>query len=148
MTGLHHVFSALEIELIAENGTNVYNAMITGAVVAQGAAALAVALKTKDQKKKALYISSALPAFLGITEPAIFGVNLRYFKPFIFGCIGGACAGMFAGIMHMAGTGMGVTAVPGVLLYLNGQLMLYIILQIIAFGVSFSLTYFLFDTEE
>lgn len=148
VTGLHHVFSALEIELIAENGTNVYNAMITGAVVAQGAAALAVALKTKDQKKKALYISSALPAFLGITEPAIFGVNLRYFKPFIFGCIGGACAGMFAGIMHMAGTGMGVTAVPGVLLYLNGQLMLYIILQIIAFGVSFSLTYFLFDTEE
>lgn len=148
VTGVHHIFSGLEIELLAENGNNVYNAMITGAIVAQGAAALAVAVKTKNQKKKALYMSSALPAFLGITEPAIFGVNLRFIKPFIFGCIGGACSGMFAGMMHMAGTGMGVTALPGVLLYLNGQLVLYIILLIIAFGVSFGLTYFLFNTEE
>lgn len=148
VTGVHHVFSALEIELLAENSRNVYNAMITGAIAAQGAATIAVALKTKNTKKKALYMSSALPAFLGITEPAIFGVNLRLIKPFVFACIGGAASGLFAGIMHMAATGMGVTVLPGILLYLDGQLAQYIVLLAIGIGVSFTLTYLFYKAEE
>ena len=70
-----------------------FNDIITGAIVAQGEAAIAVALRTQNKKKRAMYISSIIPAFLGITEPVIFGINLRFVKPFICGLIGGACAG-------------------------------------------------------
>ncbi|MBE6050275.1 MAG: PTS sugar transporter subunit IIA [Clostridium sp.] len=148
VSGIHHVFNALEVELISSTGVNPFNAIITGAIVAQGAAAFAVALKTKDPKKRSLYISSAVPAFLGITEAAIFGVNLRFIKPFIFACIGGAAAGLFSGIIKLAGTGMGVTALPGILLYLNTNIVGYFIAMAIAIAVSFILTYTLFKTEE
>lgn len=97
VTGVHHALNALEVELLSSTGKDAFNAMITCGIVAQGAAALAVAVKTKDKKKRSLYISSAIPAFLGITEPAIFGVNLRFIKPFIFGCAGGAVGGMLSG---------------------------------------------------
>lgn len=147
VTGVHHALSALEVELLASTGKNAFNAIITCGIVAQGAASLAVAIKTKDKKKRSLYISSAVPAFLGITEPAIFGVNLRFIKPFIFGCVGGAAGGMLASILKLAGTGMGITALPGVLLYLNG-IAGYIIINLVAIAVSFSLTFFLFKTEE
>lgn len=83
-----------------------FNDIITGAIVAQGEAAIAVALRTQNKKKRAMYISSIIPAFLGITEPVIFGINLRFVKPFICGLIGGACAGATASIMQLAGTGM------------------------------------------
>ncbi|NFO11308.1 PTS sugar transporter subunit IIA [Clostridium botulinum] len=147
VTGIHHAFSALEVELLATTGTNAFNAMITCGIVAQGAAAVAVALKTKDKKKRSLYISSAIPAFLGITEPAIFGINLRFIKPFVFGCIGGAAGGMLAGILKLAGTGMGVTALPGTLLYMN-SLPQYLLINGVAIAVAFCLTYFLFKAEE
>ena len=116
VTGVHHALSALEVELISTTGLNPFNAMITCGIVAQGAAAVAVALKTKDKKKRSLYISSAVPAFLGITEPAIFGINLRFIKPFVYGCIGGAVGGMLAGMLHMAGTGKGITTLTRIFL--------------------------------
>jgi len=143
VTGVHHALSALEVELISTTGLNPFNAMITCGIVAQGAAAVAVALKTKDKKKRSLYISSAVPAFLGITEPAIFGINLRFIKPFVYGCIGGAVGGM----LHMAGTGMGITAIPGILLYMN-NIGGYLLINGVAMAVAFCLTYFFFKTEE
>lgn len=147
VTGIHHAFSALEVELISTTGVNPFNAMITCGIVAQGAAAVAVALKTKDKKKRSLYISSAVPAFLGITEPAIFGINLRFIKPFVFGCIGGAAGGAIAGMLNMAGTGMGITALPGILLYMN-NVVGYLIINGVSIAVAFCLTFFLFKTEE
>ena len=147
VTGIHHAFSALEVELLATTGANPFNAMITCGIVAQGAAAVAVALKTKDKKKRSLYISSAIPAFLGITEPAIFGINLRFIKPFVFGCLGGAAGGMISGILKLAGTGMGVTALPGALLYIN-DIIPYIIINSVSIIVAFCLTYFFFKVEE
>lgn len=148
VSGIHHVFNALEVELLSSTGINPFNAIITGGIVGQGAAALAVAFKTKDKKKRSLYISSAVPAFLGITEPAIFGVNLKFIKPFVFGCVGGASAGLFSGIIHLAGTGMGVTALPGVLLYLNTNVVGYLVACLIAIAVAFVLTFIFFKTEE
>lgn len=147
VTGVHHALSALEVELISTTGLNPFNAIITCGIVAQGAAAVAVALKTKDKKKRSLYISSAVPAFLGITEPAIFGINLRFIKPFVYGCIGGAVGGMLAGMLHMAGTGMGITAIPGILLYMN-NIGGYLLINGVAMAVAFCLTYFFFKTEE
>ena len=150
VTGVHHALNALEVELLSSTGKDAFNAMITCGIVAQGAAALAVAFKTKDKKKRSLYISSAVPAFLGITEPAIFGVNLRFIKPFAFGCVGGAVGGMIAAILKLAGTGMGITALPGMLLYSNStsNLISYIIVNVVAMVVAFCLTFFFFKTEE
>lgn len=148
VTGVHHIFNALEVELISTTGLNPFNAVITGAIVAQGAAALAVGLKTRDKKKRSLYISSAIPAFLGITEAAIFGVNLRFIKPFIFACVGGAVSGMVASIINLAGSGMGITAVPGILLYLNTNILGYLLVNIIGIVVAFTLTYIFFKPQE
>ncbi len=145
--GVHHIFNALEVQLLATTGVDPFNAIITGAIVAQGGAAVAVAMKTKDEKKRALYFSSAVPAFLGITEPAIFGINLRFMKPFIYGLCGGACAGGIAGFLHLAGTGMGITVLPGTLLYLN-NLLPYIVVNVVGFAVAFGLTFTLFKPEE
>ncbi|MCR5833641.1 MAG: glucose PTS transporter subunit IIA [Selenomonadaceae bacterium] len=146
--GVHHVFSALEIYLLSTIQSDPFNAIITCATIAQGGAALAVSLKTRDPKKRALYISSTVPAFLGITEPAIFGINLRLMKPFVFGCCGGAVGGAISSFLGLAGTGMGITVLPGMLLYMNGQIVQYIIVNLIALAVGFGLTYTFFKVEE
>lgn len=145
--GVHHVFNALEVQLLASTGVDPFNAIITGAIIAQGGAAAAVAARTKNKKKRALYISSIVPAFLGITEPVIFGINLRLMKPFLYALVGGACAGGLASILHLAGTGMGITVLPGTLLYL-GHLVPYILVNVVGFAVAFALTYLFFRPEE
>lgn len=141
ITGVHHVFNMLEIQLLAEFKNNPYNAIVTCSVAAQGGAALAVGLKTKSAKLKALALPSSFSAFLGITEPAIFGVNLRYGKPFIMALIGGAAGGFLASILGLKATGMAVTVIPGVLLYLNGQILQYILVNVVAIAVAFVLTW-------
>lgn len=141
VTGVHHIFNFLEIQLLEKLGKNPFNAIITCAMAAQGAACLAVGLKTKNAKLKALALPSSFSAFLGITEPAIFGVNLRYMKPFIMGLIGGAVGGFLASIFGLAGTGMSVTVIPGTLLYLNSQLPLYILSNVVAMAIAFALTW-------
>lgn len=141
VTGVHHIFNFLEIQLLERTGVNPFNAIITCAMAAQGGACLAVGLKTKDNKLKALALPSSLSAFLGITEPAIFGVNLRYMKPFIMGLIGGGIGGFMASLFHLAGSGMAITVIPGTLLYLNSQLPLYILCNVVAIAVAFTLTW-------
>lgn len=141
ITGVHHVFNVLEIQLLDNFGSNPYNAIVTASVAAQGGAALAVGLKTKSKKLKALALPSSFSAFLGISEPAIFGVNIRYVKPFIFALIGGGAGGFTASAFGLGGTGMAITVIPGSLLYLNGQLLPYILVNVIAIGVAFALTW-------
>ncbi|MEK5382856.1 sucrose-specific PTS transporter subunit IIBC [Niallia sp. FSL W8-0635] len=141
ITGVHHVFNMLEIQLLAEFKNNPYNAIVTCSTAAQGGAALAVGLKTKSAKLKALALPSSFSAFLGITEPAIFGVNLRYGKPFIMALIGGGAGGFLASILGLKATGMAVTVIPGVLLYLNGQILQYILVNVVAIAVAFVLTW-------
>ncbi|MCG7382209.1 sucrose-specific PTS transporter subunit IIBC [Paenibacillus sp. ACRRY] len=142
VTGVHHIFNFLEIQLLENTGYNPFNAIVTSAMAAQGAACLAVGLKTKNTKLKALALPSSLSAFLGISEPAIFGVNLRFMKPFIMGLVGGGVGGFLASLFHLQGTGMAVTVIPGTLLYLNSQLPLYILVNVVAVGVAFTLTWF------
>lgn len=141
ITGVHHIFNFLEVQLLNQLGANPFNAIITTAIAAQGAAALAVGLKTREKKLKALALPSSFSAFLGITEPAIFGVNLRYGKPFIMGLVGGAAGGFFASLVGLAGTGMAITVIPGTLLYLDGQILLYLAANGIAIAVAFVLTW-------
>lgn len=148
ITGLHHTFKTLEIELLANTGANPFNTLTCGAIVAQCGAAVAAALKLKDKKQKSLYLSEVIPASLGITEPLIFGGNLPRLTPFVCACIGGGCAGAFSSIMGLAATGMSITALPGMLLYLNGQLPQYLIACAIGFAVAFALTTVFYKPKE
>lgn len=148
ITGLHHTFKTLEIELLANTGANPFNTLTCGAIVAQCGAAVAAALKLKDKKQKSLYLSEVVPASLGITEPLIFGGNLPRLTPFVCACIGGGCAGAFSSIMGLAATGMSITALPGMLLYLNGQLPQYLIACAIGFAVAFALTTVFYKPKE
>ncbi|VHA71363.1 sucrose-specific PTS transporter subunit IIBC [Streptococcus pyogenes] len=141
VTGIHHIFNFLEAQLIANTGKDPFNAYLTAATAAQAGATLAVAVKTKSTKLKGLAFPSTLSALLGITEPAIFGVNLRYPKVFVSGLIGGALGGWVAGLFGIAGTGFGITVLPGTLLYLNGQLLQYLVTMLIGLGVAFAIAY-------
>ena len=148
VTGVHHVFNLLEANLVSNTGKDPLNAIITAAMTAQAGATLAVGLKTKDAKLKALAFPATLSAVLGITEPAIFGVNLRFGKPFIMGLIAGAAGGWVASILNLAGTGFGVTIVPGTLLYLNGQVLKYVIMVLVTLALGFALTWIFGYKEE
>lgn len=149
VTGVHHIFNLLESQLIAADGKDPFNAIITAAMTAQAGATLAVGVKTKSAKLKALAFPAALSAGLGITEPAIFGVNLRFGKPFILGLVAGAAGGWLASIFNLAGTGFGITIIPGTLLYLNGQVLKYIIMVLATTALAFVLTYmFGYEDEE
>ena len=141
VTGVHHIFNLLEAQLIASEGKDAFNAIITAAMTAQAGATLAVGVKTKSKKLKALAFPAALSAGLGITEPAIFGVNLRYGKPFVLGLVAGAAGGWLASILGLAGTGFGITIIPGTLLDLNGQVLQYIFMVLVTTGLGFGLTY-------
>ncbi|HER2375669.1 TPA: PTS beta-glucoside transporter subunit IIBCA [Streptococcus pyogenes] len=141
VTDIHHIFNFLEAQLIANTGKDPFNAYLTAATVAQAGATLAVAVKTKSPKLKGLAFPSTLSALLGITEPAIFGVNLRYPKVFVSGLIGGALGGWVAGLFGIAGTGLGITVLPGTLLYLNGQLLQYLVTMLVGLGVAFGIAY-------
>ena len=116
VAGVHHMYNALEAGLLSSKGLNIWMPIATAANVAQGAAALAMALKTKNQKLKALALPSSLSAFLGITEPVIFGVNLRYMKCFIAGCVGGAVGGLMAGLTGVGASAYGITGLFGYLI--------------------------------
>lgn len=150
VTGMHHIFLALESSLLATTGFNPFNAMITGGIIAQATAALVCGLKMHDKKKRGFYTSASLSAFLGITEPAIFGVNLRFGKPFLFALTGGAVSGLVAGLLHAASSGMGVAAIPGIVTYLYSGTALadYFIIHITAMLVSGGLVFFYFDPNK
>lgn len=148
VSGVHHIFNLLEVQLLAADHANPFNAIITAAMTAQGAATVAVGVKTKNPKLKTLAFPAALSAFLGITEPAIFGVNLRYRKPFFLSLIAGAIGGGLASILGLAGTGNGITIIPGTMLYLgNGQLPQYLLMVAVSFALGFALTY-MFGYED
>ena len=147
VTGIHQMYTAIDIGQIAQYGVTYWLPLASAANIAQGAAALAVAVKSKDKKIKSLALPSSLSAFMGITEPAIFGVNLRFFKPFIAGCIGGGCGALYASIVHLGAKGTGVTGIFGILLCLE-QPVQYLIEMIIAVGVAFIISFLLYKDQK
>ena len=146
VTGIHQMYTAIDIGQIAQYGVTYWMPLASAANIAQGAAALAVALKSKDKKIKSLALPSSLSAFMGITEPAIFGVNLRFFKPFIAGCIGGGCGALYASIVHLGAKGTGVTGIFGILLCLDTPVQ-YLIEMVIAVGVAFVISFLLYKDQ-
>lgn len=145
--GIHHMYNVIEAGLLAaEGGLNIWMPIASAANFAQGAACLAVGLKAKNVKTKSVAIPSSLSAALGITEPAIFGVNLRFVKPLVCGMVGGAAGALLGSIFHIGATSYGVTGIPGFLITLD-YTMQYAIVLAAAFGVSFVLTWFVWKEE-
>lgn len=140
--GIHHILNFLEISMLANTGWNMLNPIGTCGNVAQAGAVLAVALLTHNQKTKQVAYPSCLSALLGITEPAVFGVNLRLVSPYIMAMIGGGVGGFIASLIGLKATGMAITGIPGTLLYLNNQLPWYLLVNVISFGTAFGLTWF------
>ena len=148
VAGIHHMYTIIDVGQLAKYGVTYWLPLASAANLAQGAATLAVAVKTKNARTKSMALPSAFSAFMGITEPAIFGVNMRYFKPFICGCIGGACGALFASITQLGASGTGVTGLFGVLLCLNTPVQ-YVLMMAVSIGVSFTLTWiFGYKDEE
>lgn len=146
ITGLHHVFGAIESQLLADTGRNFLNPLMSVAIIAQGGAVLGyLARNRRDARARELCIPSFVSVLFGITEPALFGVNLRYRYPIIGGCIGSAIGGIVVYVTNLAALGFGTTVVPGIALadpagngYVN-----YIIAHGIALAAGFLFAFLL-----
>lgn len=139
--GIHHMYNVIEAGMLASDGLNIWMPIASAANFAQGAACLAVGLKARNYKTKSVSIPSALSAALGITEPAIFGVNLRFMKPLVCGMAGGAVGALLGSIFHIGATSYGVTGIPGFLTTLDYSVQ-YAIMLAVSFAVAFALTWF------
>lgn len=115
ITGMHHTFLAVDFQLIGSNGGTFLWPMLALSNIAQGAAALAMMFILKEQKAKGLAVTSSISAFLGVTEPAIFGVNIRHKYPFIFGMVGSGIAGVLLAVNNVLASSIGVGGIPGFL---------------------------------
>ncbi|ELW8948960.1 PTS sucrose transporter subunit IIBC [Yersinia enterocolitica] len=139
ITGIHHSFHAIEAGLLGNPniGVNFLLPIWSMANVAQGGACLAVYFKTRDAKIKAIVIPSAFSAMLGITEAAIFGINLRFIKPFLAALAGGALGGAWVVANHVNMTAVGLTGIPGIAIVQGNSIVNYLIGLMIAFGAAF-----------
>ncbi|MBL1055412.1 sucrose-specific PTS transporter subunit IIBC [Ligilactobacillus agilis] len=148
LTGLHQAFPAIETQLITaftQNHTG-YGDFIfvvaSMANVAQGAACFAVFMLTKNKKMKGLSSSATVSALLGITEPALFGVNLKLRFPFFCALIGSGIASAIAGLTHVIAVSLGSAAFLGFLSINAKSIPLYVMCELISFAVAFALTFF------
>ncbi|QGS51583.1 PTS transporter subunit EIIC [Spiroplasma tabanidicola] len=146
ITGCHQLLQGLEIQMVIQGSIDgsgsMMNAVWTASIASQAGAGIAVALKEQNRSKMKVLMSSVAPALFGITEPVIFGVNLPKTKPFLCGLAGGFIAGLFAGALNVSCSGMGVTVIPGLLLYSGNvrNLLLIICVNAIAIGAALGLT--------
>lgn len=145
--GVHHMYNVIEAGMLSSVGLNTWMPIASAANFAQGAACLAVALKTRDRKTKALALPSAMSAALGITEPAIFGVNLRLVKPLVAGMIGGAAGSVVGAMFHIGATAYGVTGLFGFLTTTDYAIP-YALELAVSFAVAFAVSWVLYKEER
>ncbi len=145
LTGVHHIFNMLEISLLASTGFNPFNAILCMCGFSSAGVCLAISIKARKKEIRAIGPSATVSALLGIGEPALFGVILRYgMKPFLLSCSINGIAGMITMLLGMKGTGNGITTIPGLLLYIYSpsQLGMYVVLALATFITAFCLCWF------
>lgn len=143
ITGLHHMTNAIDSELIARfNGTGLWP-MIALSNIAQGSAVLAVWwLTRKDEEQNQITVPSTISCYLGVTEPALFGVNLKYLYPFLAGMIGSSIAGLIATTYKVTSNAIGVGGLPGFLAIQPGSMAMFFVCMAVALVVPFVVTLF------
>ncbi len=141
ITGMHHTFLAVDIQLIGTHGATFLWPILALSNIAQGSAALAMMFATRDEKLKGLSFTSSVSAYLGITEPAMFGVNLRFKYPFICAIIGSAIAAMFITVNKVLALSIGVGGLPGIFSIVPDKWLPFFIGIVIAIIIPFVLTY-------
>lgn len=144
--GLHHMYNVIEAGMIAQTGLNTWMPIASAANFAQFGACLAVAVKVKNGKTKSVALPASLSASLGITEPAIFGVNYRFMKPFLCGMAGGAVGALFGALFGLGAPVYGVTGIPAIPAVNN--IPLYLVELLISAGVAFILTIFIWKEDK
>ncbi len=153
--GLHHMYNVIEAGMLAKGDYNIWMPIASSANFAQFGACLACFFITKNKKTKSVALPASLSASLGITEPAIFGINFRFMKPFIAAMIAGAVASLFGSLIKvnvdgnsvpLGATAYGVTGIPGLLIINN--IPMYAIQMLIAAGGAFLLTFILWRGED
>lgn len=142
ITGMHHALSVIEIQLITETGVNILQPLGTASMAGQFGAAIAIATLLKNKKQKSNAISASASTLFGITEPLLFGVTLPHPKAFAMGMIGGAVGGLVTYLLGVAPAGMGITFIPGLLLYTQsfGAMLGYLLVIGASFATAFVLT--------
>ena len=142
ITGLHHMSNAIDIQLIADFGGTMLWPMIALSNIAQGSAVLGmIFLQRRSAKAKELNIPSCISCYLGVTEPAMFGVNLKYVFPFICGMTGSCIAGIISTATSVTASAIGVGGLPGILSIQPGSIAMFVVCMAVAVAVPFELTY-------
>ena len=142
ITGLHHMTNAIDLQLIADTGTTMLWPMIALSNIAQGSAVLAmIVLQRRDEDAQQVNIPACLSCYLGVTEPAMFGVNLKYVFPFVCAMIGSALAGILCTATSTAANAIGVGGLPGILSINSAYILSFAICMLIAIVVPFVLTF-------
>lgn len=144
ITGLHHMTNAIDTQLTATFGGTLLWPMIALSNIAQGSSVLAMCVLQKhNEKAKEINIPSCISCYLGVTEPALFGVNLKYTFPFFCGMIGSACAAIFSVSTGTMAASIGVGGIPGILSIIPKYMPTFAIAMLIAIIIPFTLTYIL-----
>ncbi len=142
ITGLHHMTNAIDTQLIADAGGTGLWPMIALSNIAQGSAVLAFYFMNRhDEREAQISLPAAISAYLGVTEPALFGVNLKYVYPFVAGMIGSGLAGLFCTSFNITANAIGIGGLPGILSIQAKYMGLFAINMLIAVAVPFMLTY-------
>lgn len=140
--GMHHTVTPIIVSIFTETGVDYINPMGSAAIAGQLGAGLALVLMQKDKQKRANMIPALIPALFGISEPVMYGLTFPKIKPFFMGCLGGAVGGGFAAIVGLCAKGTGASMFPGMLLYLQGGMLQYLIVLALSIGVGFAGTWF------
>ncbi|MCY7171159.1 PTS system trehalose-specific EIIBC component [Streptococcus gallolyticus subsp. gallolyticus] len=142
ITGLHHMTNAIDTQLIADAGGTGLWPMIALSNIAQGSAVLAFYVMNRhDEREAQISLPAAISAYLGVTEPALFGVNLKYVYPFVAGMIGSGIAGLFCTSFNITANAIGIGGLPGILSIQAKYMGLFAIDMVLAIVIPFVLTF-------
>ena len=143
ITGLHHSFSIIELNLLSSTGFNMIQPLTSVSMAGQFGAAIGMAVLVEDKVKRSNMISASLPSLFGITEPFLFGVNMRSVRVFASGMLAGGLGGLLISFFDLAAPGMGITFIPGLLLYSGdfSAMLQYVLVILLSFSLGILFVY-------
>ncbi|WP_338883993.1 MULTISPECIES: PTS trehalose transporter subunit IIBC [Xenorhabdus] len=148
ITGVHQTTLAIDLQMIQSTGGTPIWPIIALSNIAQGSAVVGIVWASKKQKEREISVPAAISAYLGVTEPAMYGINLKYRYPMFCAMIGAALAGLVCGLNHVTANGIGVGGIPGILSIKPQFWMVYLIAMLIAIAVPFLLTVLAYRRNE